>query len=155
VDWQLEAVHSELECNRVSIVRDAEGQSSWSSLVELRADPEHTLSILANVPPSTLGVLLSRLDANHWLIQAHAGTGNVFAARRELGTENGFSELLKESESIRAVAAASGGNSILPHCPTSWKPHMKIWGEARSDWTWMERVKATLDPHHALNPGRF
>jgi FAD/FMN-containing dehydrogenase len=48
-----------------------------------------------------------------------------------------------------------GGNLILSRCPRDWKDGLGVWGEPRADWAISERVKSALDPHHAMNPGRF
>ena len=53
------------------------------------------------------------------------------------------------------MAARDGGNLILSRCPTEWKERLRVWGEPRPDWAIAERVKAALDPHGAMNPGRF
>ena len=44
---------------------------------------------------------------------------------------------------------------MLSRCPVEWKQTLGVWGEPRADWAIGERVKAALDPHHAMNPGRF
>ena len=57
--------------------------------------------------------------------------------------------------SFRALATREGGNLILSRCPTAWKESLRVWGDPRPDWAIAERVKAALDSHAAMNPGRF
>jgi glycolate oxidase FAD binding subunit len=53
------------------------------------------------------------------------------------------------------LAVKDGGNLIVERCPTDWKERLRVWGEPRADWSLAERVKQTLDPRAAMNPGRF
>ena len=63
--------------------------------------------------------------------------------------------MAREIDKHRRIAAGDGGNLILSRCPTEWKERLRVWGEPRADWAIAERVKAGLDPHGAMNPGRF
>ena len=62
---------------------------------------------------------------------------------------------VQQIEPLRRRAVADGGNLIVSRCPTEWKESLRVWGEPRADWAIAERVRAALDPHGSMNPGRF
>ena len=92
------------------------------------------------------------LDPGRWSVQAHAGNGIVRA--HALG-EWTLDEAARTVEPFRQRAVRDGGNLILSRCPTDWKERLRVWGEPRADAAVADRVRAALDPHGAMNPGRF
>ena len=90
------------------------------------------------------------------------------SALEQAVVERASGEQVSRTKSFLAAAAAgfaaaaltykllrSGGNLILSRCPTEWKERLRVWGQPRPDWAVAERVRAALDPHGAMNPGRF
>ena len=110
------------------------------------------VSFVANLRPSSVASFVEALDPQRWSAQAHAGNGIVRAHGQGEWTLDGMTQQFKKFE---ALAAREGGNLILARCPTPWKESLQVWGEPRPDWAIAERVKAALDPHGAMNPGRF
>ena len=64
-------------------------------------------------------------------------------------------EMARPDREVPQLAVQDGGNLILARCPTAWKESLRVWGKPRPDWAIAERIKAALDPHAAMNPGRF
>jgi glycolate oxidase FAD binding subunit len=152
VRWQVERLKDELRRSDILIVDGQPCDSVWDALTEFQAQAGGPFSFVANVRPSSVVSLLEHLDPARWWVQAHAGSGIVHGHAHGEWT---LDEARREIEPLRKLAVEAGGNLILPRCPTGWKDQLRVWGEARADWKIAERLKAALDPHNALNPGRF
>jgi glycolate dehydrogenase FAD-binding subunit len=152
VTWQLDRLHSELKDADLTIVGEGETATLWTSLIEFQAAAMGVISFVANVRPSSLAPFLAKTDPALWSVQAHAGNGIVRG--HALGEES-FKAAAAQIEVLRRIAVADGGNLILSRCPADLKETLHVWGEPRADWVIGERVKAALDPHHSMNPGRF
>ncbi len=150
--WQLERLKSELKSADLTIVREDQTVSLWAGLIEFQARAIGPVSFVANLRPSSVVSFVAGIDPSRWSVQAHAGNGIVRAhALGEWTQEQAVDQIAK----FRRVATADGGNLVLSRCPREWKERLRVWGEPRPDWAISERVKAALDPHHAMNPGRF
>jgi glycolate oxidase FAD binding subunit len=152
VAWQLDRLKSELTSADLRIVDDNQTSPLWSSLIEFQAMAIGPLSFIANVRPSSVVSFVASLDPSIWAVQAHAGNGIVRAhAQGDWAPERALDQVSKH----RRAAVTDGGNLMVSRCPSDWKESLGVWGEPRPDWAISERVKAALDPHHAMNPGRF
>ena len=63
-----------------------------------------------------------------------------------------------EREMVRALArraVAAGGSLVIQECPPALKSLVDVWGEPPSGLGVMKSLKATYDPGHHLNPGRY
>jgi glycolate oxidase FAD binding subunit len=152
IGWQLDRIKAELGRANIVVVEGAASAPLWEALTEFQAIEPGPFSLVANVRPSTVVPFIARLDPQQWSVQAHAGNGIVRA--HALG-EWDLESAAEQVEELREAAASDGGNLILPRCPTEWKDLLGVWGKPRADWSIAERVKTALDPHGALNPGRF
>ena len=152
VSWQLDRLRSELKNGDLHIAGEDQTSALWTSLVEFQAAAMGAISFVANLRPSSVVSFVTSLDPALWAVQAHAGNGIVRAhAIGEESAEAARSQI----GNLRRSAVADGGNLILSRCPAELKDTLLVWGEPRADWAIAERVKAALDPHHAMNPGRF
>jgi glycolate oxidase FAD binding subunit len=152
VTWQLDRLKSELGNADLRIIEENQTSTLWSSLINFQAQPIGSLSIVANIRPSSVASFVSSMDPAIWAAQSHAGNGIVRAhARGEWTAERALEQISR----LRGAAISDGGNLIVSRCPHEWKDRLRVWGEPRPDWAISERVKAALDPHHAMNPGRF
>jgi glycolate oxidase FAD binding subunit len=152
VRWQIDRLKAELAPPDLCIIEGEQSATLWAALTEFQATPPGPISIVANLRPSSAARFVSTLDTGRWSVQVHAGNGILRA--HGLG-EWALNDAAAEIEHLRAAAVRDGGNLIVPHCPTAWKEQLHVWGQPRSDWMIGERVRAALDPFHAMNPGRF
>jgi glycolate oxidase FAD binding subunit len=152
VRWQLDRLTHELDRSDFAIVDGADAAHLWAALTDFQAANSGPLSFVASLKPSSVASFVAGLDPERWPAQAHAASGIVRAhAVGDLKVEDAAGQI----DSLRQIAARDGGSVILSRCPTDWKDRLRVWGEPRSDWPLAQRVKAALDPHGAMNPGRF
>lgn len=152
VDWQIDAVHAELDAASFAAHRDAESDEVWRALADFRGRKSHRLSMQVASRPSALPSILDCFDQASYMVQCHAGSGVTFASW--IGTDD-HAAAQGAFQSVRTIAEGLGASVTLPHCPADWKSALGVWGTRRPDWAWMERIKRALDPQGALNPGRF
>jgi glycolate oxidase FAD binding subunit len=152
VSWQLERLKTELKDTELAIVDEAQTDGLWARLIEFQALAMGSLGFVANVRPSSVASFAGRLDPSLWAVQAHAGNGIVRA--HALG-ENSVEATVALIGELRRAATTDGGNLMLARCPIDLKEKLGVWGEPRADWAIGERVRGAIDPHRAMNPGRF
>ncbi len=87
---------------------------------------------------------------------AHAGNGIITTYIRENPDTSakikGITALIGK---LTAEALKHGGNLVVESCPREIKETFSVWGEPRSDYVVMRRLKEKMDPAGVLNPGRF
>ena len=143
---------SELGRTDLVVIEGEQTLPLWDALNGFQAAGLGPFTFVANLRPSTVDGFVEGLDPGRWSIQAHAGNGIV---RGHALGEWTMDEAARSIEPLRRRAVEAGGNLILSRCPTDWKDHLRVWGEPRGDRAIAERVRAALDPHGAMNPGRF
>ena len=86
-----------------------------------------------------------RLSASNLLLDC--GCGRILAGLEDIpdGMWGQMSDLGKQL----------GGSVIMEKAPVDFKKHHDVFGEARSEWKVMHRIKDALDPKHVFAPGRL
>lgn len=70
-------------------------------------------------------------------------------------TGPGLTEAAALVARIREGLAPLGGTCVVEQAPPAVKPTLDVWGDAGPALDVMRRLKAELDPHGILNPGRY
>jgi glycolate oxidase FAD binding subunit len=152
VRWQIDRLKGELGRADLVVVEGEHALPLWDALNGFQAAGQGLLSFVANLRPSAVAGFVQGIDPGRWSIQAHAGNGIVRA--HALG-EWTMDQAAQAIERLRKQSVQAGGNLILSRCPTDWKERLRVWGEPRGDRALADRVRTALDPHGAMNPGRF
>ena len=91
-----------------------------------------------------------------YTVLIHAGNGSAMI---NLLLDSG--DAGKEAIAADAVQAllnecvAKNGNMTIRRSPGQMKSKLPVWGELRSDFVLMKRIKEQLDPSSLMSPGRF
>ncbi len=152
VRWQIDRLKVEVGRSDLMVVEGEPTAPLWDALNGFQAAGPGRLSFVANLRPSTVAGFVEGLDPERWAVQAHAGNGIV---RGHALGEWDLDEAARTIEPFRDRAIRDGGNLVLARCPTDWKERLGVWGAPRADRAIADRVRAALDPHGAMNPGRF
>jgi glycolate oxidase FAD binding subunit len=125
------------------------------------ADP-NLISLKSNFVISKCGEMLKsyeriaqRLGVDCAFI-CHSGSGilytYVLAGKRVRSKSESLVQLIGE---LASEAVKNGGNLLVESCPLPIKKRVDVWGQPRSDYRVMRRLKEEMDPAGILNPGRF
>jgi glycolate oxidase FAD binding subunit len=86
----------------------------------------------------------------------HSGNGilysYVFTGKSVRSKTESLIELIKR---FTSEAVKCEGNLVVESSPLFIKKRIDVWGEPRSDYKVMRRLKEQIDPTGILNPGRF
>ena len=110
-----------------------------------------------SVLPTEIAAAIDRAvkigGANDWpthaLVHAH-GLGRITWVTAEHD-----SSIAPAIESLRAAVTPRGGTVVALEVPLEVKREIDVWGPPTDALPIMRRVKAELDPHSTLNPGRL
>jgi glycolate oxidase FAD binding subunit len=152
VRWQIDRLRSEVGHGGWSVVEGVRTIPLWEALTAFQARELGPIGFRANILPSAVAAYTMGIDPDRWAIQAHAGNGIIHGQGLGDWTREQAHE---EITLLRQAAVRAGGNLIVSRCPTEWKERLRVWGEPRADWAIGERIRAALDPHGAMNAGRF
>jgi glycolate oxidase FAD binding subunit len=84
----------------------------------------------------------------------HAGNGILMTYILESGVAK-TDPLVDLIGKFTAEAVKHDGNLVVESCPTELKVKINVWGQPRTDYVVMRRLKQEVDPAGVLNPGRF
>ncbi len=155
VRWQVATVLDELQATR-PVADGAFGPLESAVLMHAMAEftaiaPEVPQAHLS-VPPTSVTRVVSELNLQGFWIQAHAANGAVRAIFPERWTTD--EKLPTNWAKVLEVATMVGGHATLVGGIDQLRDGLEVMGHRRGDWSLMEGVKKTLDPHDLLNPGR-
>ena len=86
----------------------------------------------------------------------HSGNGILYtyilSGKNLRSKVESFVELIRK---LTSEAMKNGGNLVVESSPLLIKKQVDVWGEPRSDYVVMRRLKEQIDPAGILNRGRF
>jgi glycolate oxidase FAD binding subunit len=91
-----------------------------------------------------------------WSIVAHAGSGIAYVCIPVPNPEAPDVErLLAYLQALEGCVARCPGRRVIERAPAAVKQQCQVWGPTGDDFALMRAIKASFDPQHRLNPGRF
>jgi glycolate oxidase FAD binding subunit len=129
----------------------------WAHVPRLTAlpypPPPDGLWVRLGVLPAQVAEALRTLEAfpDVRVIGQAQGTAGVIYARAHGPLE----ALLGWGEALRSFALARGGHFTLLNGPEAARRALGLWAPRRPEIAAMQRIKAQLDPHGRLSPGRM
>lgn len=128
---------------------------SWEDLRGSRLEARRRdVVVKAAAPISQSSALVALLERHLADLQptvwAHAGNGVAYAA---CDAPDDASRLV----ALRSEVGRLGNNAslVIERCPTALKAGIDVWGDPGPSLALMRAIKAKLDPHNTLNPGRY
>ncbi len=157
VDWMADNLAAEWKSQRVArswVVSGHTGRELARRLNEFPAG-EAPLVLKASIAPSGVTGFIEAVRAvdRQCSIQAHAGSGIVFARFSQFPTD-GLSRTVIGRLHPAAVAA-QGSLIVLSNATGSEMTAQSAWGAGDQPHELMIAVKKRFDPKNLLNPGRF
>lgn len=144
---------TELDANRAAALSCA--------LRDFPVSGDAALRCKVSLPPSQVAGFCSDLEGEaqrHELaarLLARAGNGIVHCAFTPIASAGFDEELLALVQWIHAWAAQHRGFAVVEDIAPELKARVDVWGDIGRAFPLMQRLKASLDPHGLLNPGRF
>ena len=150
-----------------AVTLDAEKhQAFWVALRDfssrLTDEDSNVISMKSNFLISKCGDILGSYEkiarglGIHCAFISHAGNGilysHVLPGKSIRSKVDSFVELI---EKLTAEAAKNGGGLVVESSPPSIKKRVDVWGQSRSDYLVVRRLKEQIDPAGILNIGRF
>jgi glycolate oxidase FAD binding subunit len=144
--------------HRAFLKNDLEGSEQKQFWQTIRQQMQGTLTCKICLPVSRIAAYIHELEnicqeqqLNATII-AHAGNGILYV---ELSPHNQEKQVVTAIAELRQLAQNFKGNLVVECCPTQVKPHLSVWGEPRSDFFLMQRIKQQFDPHGLFVSGRY
>ncbi|MGD0765152.1 MAG: FAD-binding oxidoreductase [Dehalococcoidia bacterium] len=141
---------------------EQESRRLWDE-VRARCQPngeDDALLTRASLLPAQVAAFTSELPAmarGHGLSAAancRPGLGSVYTAWR--GDRRSIPDSgLALAADLREVVWGLRGSLVVESCPPALKRQIAVWGEPRSDFPLVRRLKEQLDPQGTLSAGRF
>jgi glycolate oxidase FAD binding subunit len=91
-----------------------------------------------------------------WALVAHAGSGIAYVCIPVPNPEApDVTQLLSYLQALEGCVARCQGRRVVERAPVAVKQQCQVWGAPGDDFALMRAIKASFDPQHRLNPGRF
>src|ERR1039458_6926529 len=155
------ALFGEGKALKVETLGAERADAAWRAIRDIQAKLAMGRVIAKIAVP--IGKTLDLLSAAEGLMRRHEWRGAITAdagsgivrAGIEVGAGSALEPLREALLSLRREAEALDGRLVLEVAPLSLKRSFDTWGKVREGFTVMRRLKAELDPHALLTPGRF
>lgn len=91
-----------------------------------------------------------------WSLVAHAASGIAYVCIPVPNPEvPDVERLLASLRALEGCVARCQGRRVVERAPVAVKQQCQVWGSPSDDFALMRAIKASFDPQHRLNPGRF
>jgi glycolate oxidase FAD binding subunit len=91
-----------------------------------------------------------------WSLIAHAGSGIAYVYIPVPSPEApDVQQLLAYLQALEGCVVRCQGRRVVERAPVAVKQQCQVWGPPGDDFALMRAIKASFDPQHRLNPGRF
>jgi glycolate oxidase FAD binding subunit len=144
----------------------AKHQAFWVAIrdfsVQLTEEYPNVISMKSNFLISKSGEILESYEkiteglGIDCAFISHAGNGMMYsyilAGKNFRSKVESFVELIKK---LTAEAVKNEGSLVVESSPLSVKKKVDVWGQSRSDYLVVRRLKEQIDPAGVLNIGRF
>jgi len=91
-----------------------------------------------------------------WSLVAHAGSGIAYVCIPVPDpAAPDVEQLLAYLQALEGCVARCQGRRVVERAPVAVKQQCQVWGSPGDDFALMRAIKASFDPQHRLNPGRF
>jgi glycolate oxidase FAD binding subunit len=155
VRWQVQTLLSEMRVAKPAeelVLTPTEATAIQSAMTEFCSAPADQAVAHLSVPASQVAGIVSQLTLQGMAIQSHAASGIVHAllSDRHMAPEN----LPAFWDKVVELATSVGGTATLSGGSERSRDPLPVMGQRRPDWSVMEGIKKSLDPHDLLNPGR-
>jgi glycolate oxidase FAD binding subunit len=91
-----------------------------------------------------------------WSLIAHAGSGIAYVCIPVPRPEApDVQQLLAYLQALDGCVVRCQGRRVVERAPVAVKQQCQVWGPPGDDFALMRAIKASFDPQHRLNPGRF
>jgi glycolate oxidase FAD binding subunit len=142
------------------VLKRADDKTFWRRVRDMVLTSGASVVLRSNFVISKQAEILGNYE--HWAQAAgigcafigHAGNGILTSYVMENGSEKRES-IIDLIGKFTAEAARHSGNLIVETCLPEMKEKVNVWGQTRSDYGVMRRLKEEMDPNGVLNPGRF
>jgi glycolate oxidase FAD binding subunit len=131
----------------------------WAGLAEFLHTVSGVLSKV-NLLMSQLPTLCETVEAlSHEVpcpLVAHAGNGIAYVNIPPANTAvSDTQRLLAHLQTLDTSIASLHGHRVIERAPAEVKRQCQVWGAPGDSFPLMQAIKASFDPDHRLNPGRF
>lgn len=131
------------------------GEVAWEHVQRARVAARRRDVVLKAAAPISMSNTLVEILERHLgtlepYVWAHAGNGVAYAA---CNAPSDPAALLQARTDVLQLGA--NASLVIERCPTSLKGSIDVWGDPGPSLALMRAIKAKLDPHGTLNPGRY
>ncbi|MCX5832176.1 MAG: FAD-binding oxidoreductase [Deltaproteobacteria bacterium] len=150
----------------VKVLKGTEDQAFWIQIrdfaLDLTEEFTHPVILRSNFLISRQAAIMESYEAMAQAAGvaaafiAHAGSGIIYTCLLlNTGASTSMEGIIALIGKLTTEARKQGGNLVVELCPRKIKETVSVWGEPRSDYVVMRRLKEKMDPAGILNPGRL
>jgi glycolate oxidase FAD binding subunit len=146
---------SDLGIAQTNVLNDEASGIFMGELADYAAEGDAPLVLRVSVRPSAVTRFIAEAQRVFpgACFQSHASNGIVVVKLAEFPPNGLAKTLVRRLQPL--VSQMSGSIVMLANRPREEMTRQTVWGEAKTPFELMQRVKREFDPENVLNPGRF